>query len=138
MEYRIKFRAAPPARLATISGDVVHNLRSALDLLWCQLVQANGKDIAKSDHFVIAEHRLNFEATFKGVNKRIPLAARDVVAALKPYREGTTNCGNSQFRIEIALDEPPVVECEPVLPLLTQLGRAVNDVIELFAPILAE
>lgn len=211
LEYRIRFRAAPPGRFATITGDAVHNLRSAIDLLWCQLVEANGKTVVQSDLFVISDDRGKFEATFKGVKKRIPGPARSIITALKPYKGGhdglwrlqkldvidkhrlllavfasneaivltsrmvvpwqeepvvfpplalrpadrrledgavlfTARAGGGfekdydepQFRVDIALDEPPIIECEPVLPLLTQLRGAVNEVVDLFAPILAK
>jgi hypothetical protein len=42
-----------------------------------------------------------------------------------------------QFTIGIALDEPPIVECKPLIPTLTQLRGAVDEVLKLLAPILA-
>lgn len=210
LEYWVRLRALPPARLASITGDAIHNLRSALDLLWCQLVEARGKTVAQSDTFVISASRNKFEAAFKGVKQRIPGPARATIDALKPYDGGHDGLWRlhqldvidkhrlllavfasneaviltmkmtvpwqeepiafpplglrpadrrvedgtvlyrvpvgqdvseiheePQFRIDIALDEPPIVECEPVLPLLAQLRSMVTDVLDLFVPVFA-
>jgi hypothetical protein len=208
--YRFRIRQPPPPELPLLAGDAIHNLRSALDLLWCQLVVANGKEIAESDTFPIANSEDRFEKTFRGVKQRIPAAARPMLQALKPYEGGHNGLwrlhkldvidkhrlllavwaatqgvvlrprlkvpwqegmwdtrvpipikqgcledgemiaatgpilgagehGNDpEFTIGIALDEPPIVECEPLLPTLTQLRGAVEQVIDLFAPILTE
>jgi hypothetical protein len=45
---------------------------------------------------------------------------------------------NTKFRFDIAIDESTVGECEPVVPLLTQLRGTVNEVIDLIAPVLTE
>jgi hypothetical protein len=41
--YRFEIRQQISIDIATIIGDAVHNLRSALDHLACQLVEANGR-----------------------------------------------------------------------------------------------
>jgi hypothetical protein len=42
----VRVREKPPSDLATIVGDIVHNLFSALDLLACAAVRANGRGIS--------------------------------------------------------------------------------------------
>jgi hypothetical protein len=91
--YRLRLRGLPPQRFATIAGDTVHNLQSALDLLWCQLVEANGKTIANNDIFVISDDRNKFEAAFKGVKKRISPSPEMSLLRSNHTREGITACG---------------------------------------------
>ena len=37
--FRVKISADPPARIGAIVGDVIHNIRSALDVLICQMYE---------------------------------------------------------------------------------------------------
>jgi hypothetical protein len=215
MVYRFKQTVPIPSELALIAGDALHALRSALDHLWCQLVEANGKVVAPSDTFPISEDGQRFEATFKAVKQRIPSAARSLLYGLKPYQGGNDalwrlhklditdkhrvllalwasneavhlrfamnvpwqsqpveappltvqpqfRClkdgdpliirgptigqpfglpqpeRDPQFEVAVALHEPPVVECEPLLPTVNQLRGEVSAVVELFAAFLAE
>lgn len=68
---------------------MVHNLRSALDLLIWQLVEANGVTPSRDDAFPIHDTAKKFEAG--GVPKvkgRISEDALDVLRAIKPYKGG--------------------------------------------------
>lgn len=85
---RVRVRAQPPLRWATIVGDVVHNLRSALDLLACQLVLVNGgTDITRTE-FPIWDGPQKFES--KGLRKveGASQSAVDLIKAIKPYQGG--------------------------------------------------
>jgi hypothetical protein len=87
--WRIKVREQPPQRLATIAGDAVHNLRSALDLLVGQLVEANGNTPGKGTMFPIGGSQTEYESArgqryIKGVSG----AAQKAIDALKPYEGG--------------------------------------------------
>ena len=43
-----------PSDLALIAGDAIHNLRSALDIAWVEIVRKNGKPISDQTKFPIA------------------------------------------------------------------------------------
>jgi hypothetical protein len=44
---------------------------------------------------------------------------------------------NTQFTFTVALDEPPIIECEPLLPTLVGMAERVDDLITNFKPLLA-
>ena len=48
---RVRIHKAVPKRTSIIVGDAVHNLRSALDQLVCDLIVANGKQIRRGSGF---------------------------------------------------------------------------------------
>lgn len=78
-------------------GDTVHNLRSALDLLVCDLVRANGQQVRRKTSFPFSDTRKKFEtdglARIKGVS---PTAIR-LFQRLKPYKG--RNGGKALFLI---------------------------------------
>ncbi|MEJ7656106.1 MAG: hypothetical protein WKF33_03635 [Thermoleophilaceae bacterium] len=210
--YSFRVRVALSPRLALIAGDAVHNLRSALDLLYRRLVEVNGKPPSESDAFPIFKSRTKAESGLGQVEGRIGRAAGRAVGGLKPYPGGndglwrlreldvidkhrlllaiwassrsvvfhhkmpvpwqdepvilppiaigevSRDCleegspltrispeslasdmhKDPEFRIEIALDEPPVVQCEPLIPTLNDLAGLVSEIVELFAPHIEE
>ena len=75
-----------PPEVALLLGDAVHNLRSALDLLACELVKQNNGKIDKVA-FPIAKDRETFERIVKNgaINQAAP-AIIEVLRSLKPYR----------------------------------------------------
>lgn len=77
-----------PDELSPIIGDIVHNLRTSLDLLACELVRLNGKS-NKSVYFPFCESESGLEAMIK--KRNFDRAAPDVVnlvRSLKPYARG--------------------------------------------------
>lgn len=86
--FRVKVRAQPPPEWGTIIGDVIHNLRSALDYLVWQLVLANGKTPGKKTGFPICQNTEEFEThgqqKIRGVTDEVVRLVRE----LKPYRGG--------------------------------------------------
>lgn len=86
--YRVKISEQPPLRWATIIGDIVHNLRSALDLLVCDMVRANGNIPNRNTTFPISRSAEDFEKGLPekvcGVDKKVIRIIRD----LKPYKGG--------------------------------------------------
>jgi hypothetical protein len=71
-----------------IIGDAVHNLRSALDLLACDLVRLNGKS-TKGVAFPFAKDRIALETEIK--NRKIRRAGPEIVRIVKsqePHKEG--------------------------------------------------
>lgn len=77
-----------PLSWGTIVGDAVHNLRSALDLLVCCAVVANGGKIKRSTGFPIGENVDEFEAGLRKKAAGIPAEAARVMRSFHPYKSG--------------------------------------------------
>jgi len=88
--YRVKVSEQPPVRWGTIIGDVVHNLRTALDYLAYQLVVANNYTPHKYTYFPICDSKKKFEADgLKKVKDASP-KAKHLIESVKPYQGGNT------------------------------------------------
>jgi hypothetical protein len=90
--YGLKIRALGDVTepLSPIVGDVIHNLRAALDLLACGLVGRKGENTRKV-YFPFSTSASTFDEALQ--KSRIGRAGSDVVDAirsLKPYRDGDT------------------------------------------------
>ena len=88
ISFVIRVKKDIPHDLPTIIGDAVHNLRSALDLLACDLVRLNGGS-TNSVYFPFADSGDDLEALIK--KRKIDRASAEVVEiirALKPYKGG--------------------------------------------------
>jgi hypothetical protein len=85
--YYIAHATAVPAEVALVAGDLLHNLRSALDHLAWHLVIANGQKPARQTYFPIADDNLKFARDLAKVAFSTDAIAE--VAAIQPYR-----CGN--------------------------------------------
>jgi hypothetical protein len=76
----------PPLKLGTIAGDLVHNLRSALDVLANQLVIANGGRPTERTKFPIARDRSRFEVALNsGAVAGMHSDAIRTIRQLRPY-----------------------------------------------------
>jgi hypothetical protein len=88
---RFQIREAPPIRWGVMLGDCVHNLRSALDHLACQLTILNGgsmDDCGQTQFPIASKDEAQFEQM---ANFRIPGVSRKhraFVKMLQPYRAG--------------------------------------------------
>lgn len=86
--WKIHIHKSPPD-LRTILGDVVHNLRAALDLLACDLVTLNGKEPNKV-YFPIAQSADLLEARIRETKfNRASAEAVNLLKKLGPYPGGT-------------------------------------------------
>lgn len=65
-----KLRAEPDPCWALLIGDALHNLRSALDLLYWQLVENNGNSPTKRDSFLISDSKTEFDRVAGPVIRR--------------------------------------------------------------------
>jgi hypothetical protein len=77
-----------PLFLSSIIGDVVHNLRTALDLLACDLVRLNGRSV-RNVYFPFCEKASDLSTAVK--DRNLHKAGDDIVRAikhLKPYKGG--------------------------------------------------
>lgn len=88
--HRIRILRDIPGELSTIVGDVVHNLRSALDQTVCALVRENRRQVSKSNAFPVAPNAAKFEEACVGRLKNVSEKAANYIRQLKPYQGGTT------------------------------------------------
>ncbi len=88
---RFQIREPPPLRWGVMLGECVHNLRSALDHLVCQLTLLNGgtiEDCAQTQYPIASKGEAQFEAM---ANRRIPGLSkrhRAMVKMTQPYKAG--------------------------------------------------
>lgn len=85
----VVIRAEPPIELSLILGDALHNMRSALDLVFCQLVEANNLIVACGDSFPVHATRDRYEPGGKRqIKARVSPEAFEIIDSLNPYRGG--------------------------------------------------
>jgi hypothetical protein len=80
-----------PDEVPLIAGDVLQNLRSALDYLICALVRINGKEPSRFAAFPIADQEPALQKDkqwFESKIEDIHEDAKAVIRSLKPYRGG--------------------------------------------------
>jgi hypothetical protein len=85
--YKAKVPNHPPLHWSAITEDCVHNLRSALDLLVCEMVRAEGERVTKDTSFPISKSADAFESGYIGKIQRTPRVAVDLIKKAKPYQE---------------------------------------------------
>jgi hypothetical protein len=79
-----------PVAIAFIAGDVLHNLRSALDHLAYQLVLVGtGQEVTSSRvYFPIADSLVKYQQVRDGQTKGMTAAARAAIDNVQPYKGG--------------------------------------------------
>lgn len=77
-----------PVRAAAIAGDVIHNMRCALDHLAHELVLVNGGTPTKQTQFPIFDTSEKYESAKVAAVKGMSDASKDAIDALKPYESG--------------------------------------------------
>jgi hypothetical protein len=85
--YLVSVREAP-AKLSAITGDVIHNLRSALDHLAYHLVLVGGGSPSKQTYFPISDSAAKYKTESIGKIKGMRPDAIKAINAIKPYRGG--------------------------------------------------
>jgi hypothetical protein len=89
--YRVGHAIVIPDDLALIAGDVLQNLRTALDYLACALVSANGGKVTSKIGFPIFKNAPvtpGDECTFTRKVEGMRQEAKDLIRACKPYKGG--------------------------------------------------
>lgn len=77
-----------PYSLSSIIGDVVHNLRTALDLMACDLVRINGGN-SSGVYFPFCESEIDLPSMIKKRNfDRASKAAIETLIKVRPYKNG--------------------------------------------------
>jgi hypothetical protein len=84
--FSVRFRTALPEELPLMIGDVVHNLRTALDHLAWQLVEANGQTPGFHTSFPI--FRVKNTKRFKRKVAGVAAAAVQIMELVQPYNSG--------------------------------------------------
>jgi hypothetical protein len=88
--HRVEVFDQPPLIWSAIAGDCVHNLRSSLDLLVCEMVRANGRPVTPDTAFYIAKSADAFKSGYNGKIQGTPKCAVDLIKKAKPY-QGANN-----------------------------------------------
>lgn len=81
-------RQQPPLEFSAIAGDIVHNIRSALDYIAHELIQANGFSTIKRTQFPICASARDFdnEAINQGRLNGISLRGYQTIDAVQPHQ----------------------------------------------------
>ena len=88
--YRVLIKEVLPCELPTILGDIVHNLRAALDQTVCDLIRANRKQPKRGSGFPISGTRERLKSNAIGKINGVSAKARRFIERLKPYKGGNT------------------------------------------------
>jgi hypothetical protein len=86
--WNARIRKPVPMKFAALVGDVIHNLRSALDLLVCDLVKINGQNTADV-YFPFCPSAKHLSDAIR--DRKIFRAGSDIVRlieSMKPYKGG--------------------------------------------------
>jgi hypothetical protein len=99
--YKAKVPKQPPLWWSTVTGDCVHNLRSSLDLLVCEMVRSRDKPVTDKTGFPIAKSPDAFESGYIRKVKGAPQVAVEFIKASKPY-QGADNPFWRLHKLDIA------------------------------------
>jgi hypothetical protein len=101
--WEICFSEPPPASIPLILGDVVHNLRSALDLMVCDLARIQGEKVVRNLEFPFDED----ESALMKRTKRKKLCAYigqdafDAIISLRPYAKNGSELLHGLHKLDI-------------------------------------
>ncbi|RVB72128.1 MULTISPECIES: hypothetical protein [unclassified Mesorhizobium] len=92
----VREKTPPPAELALLVGDTIHNARAALDHLAVAMAIRNGANAVgvKETYFPITESDQRFKTSGLDKIKHLSPADRQQIAASKPYQGGTIRYGS--------------------------------------------
>lgn len=138
--YRFEFVEHIPIPWGAIIGDIVHNLRAALDNAATALAVANGRtsrDVISNTYFPIS-------ATKEGFQKRLPAdlrgaspAARRIVERMKPYQGGNDafwrlhrldNIDKHQAIVPVGVSYTKVAMKFPFAAMFEAMGESGDDI----------
>ena len=80
--YKASIPSQPPPWWSAIAGDCVHNLRSSLDLLICEIVRTRGKRVTTDTGFPIFKSADVFESDHARMVQGVPKVAVDLIKRL--------------------------------------------------------
>ena len=88
--YYVQNAEDPPEKVALLAGDVIQNLRSALDQLAYQLFMKNSGGIGsvRNIYFPIAKDFSSYEARKQSDTNGMSVTAKALIDEIKPYKGG--------------------------------------------------
>jgi len=86
--FKVRTPHSPPLEWSAIVGDIVHNLRAALDLLICELVRAEGNRVTDTTGFPIGKGAKQFKSGYLQKVSGVSKEAIQLIKAAKPYKGG--------------------------------------------------
>lgn len=95
--YRVLVKESVPITLSGIIGDAVHNLRSVLDYLACDLIRANGQSNAEHGGLPIRERSKRLKAGTVSKIKGVSAKAERLILRLK----GCNGWNTPMFRLNM-------------------------------------
>jgi len=84
--WRVEVSEQPPLFWSAIAGDCIHNLRSSLDLLVCEMVRAEGNPVGEQNGFPIFKSANAFKSGHAAKVNGAPKVAVDLIKHAKPYQ----------------------------------------------------
>lgn len=135
-----------PGEISLLAGDAIHNVRSALDHLACQLVIANGNTISDRTAFPISKGTTIHEASFAAQVEGMSLDSKDKIRSLEPFKDGKGHdlwvlhkldiadkhrdllqrfvaWGQSSWNLRPTFGDTTTESAHPALPLRTSVSR---------------
>jgi hypothetical protein len=85
---KVRINESVPIHWSAIVGDIINNLRSALDHLAYELVQANDQPTTRDTAFPISDNEAKFKANFPQALDGASMTAISTIQSLKPYKGG--------------------------------------------------
>ncbi|MBL8821753.1 MAG: hypothetical protein JNJ77_04130 [Planctomycetia bacterium] len=101
MQYKVKFKTPIPEILPVLIGDVIHNLRCALDHLIWQLVESNGQIPHNRTSFVVCKIKNSYDSAKSNALRGLSNEVLDLFESIQPYN---SNSGIQQLTILDDLD----------------------------------
>ncbi len=86
--FRLHVHRQPPLNWTALIGDTIHNLRSALDLLACQLVLNDGGTVTQDTAFPISRSAQEFESSFATKIKGASPAVVSLMKGVQAHKGG--------------------------------------------------
>jgi len=118
-KWTVHVREGVPIDLAPIIGDAIHNLRSALDLLACELVRANGQSDARVE-FPFAETEAGLHVKIK--RRHMDRASAAVQAKILAWAPHKGAAGNSLL---CAIQDLDIMDKhQALIPVMSSVGVA--------------
>jgi hypothetical protein len=85
--WRVRVKEQPPQEWGVTIGEVVHALRSALDLMVCLLVERNGHEVSDETGFPVVRRDQDLKSALHKISG-VSRAATEMILGFHPYRGG--------------------------------------------------
>lgn len=99
----VEIREYPPLRWGALAGDVVHNLRSALDILWRIVCLSPDRSENRRDGFPILSSK-EFKRRFLRKKQPARQALVDLLKTIQPYEPGDEGGNDLLWKLRVVND----------------------------------